>query len=201
IIFAPEARGGIYLLSSAGGTPRVLATPDSNKGETSYRSPSFLPGGNEVLFTVLGTTRTDVHIVVQSLKTGERRVLIRGGDAKDQARYVPTGYLVYSQNGTLLAAPFDTRRLELTGTPMPVVEDIAKDISGQFSFSRLGSLVYIPRAPRGGSRTLVWVDRKGVAQSLPVPPHRYWQPRFSPDGRRLAVHNADDAEIWLYDIP
>jgi eukaryotic-like serine/threonine-protein kinase len=135
IIFAPEARGGLYLISAAGGPPQVLATPDSNKGETSYRSPSFLPGGNEVLFTVLGTTRTDVHIVVQSLKTGERRVLTRGGDAKDHAHYVPTGYLVYSHNGTLLAAPFDTRRLELTGTPVPVVEDIAKDISGQFSFS------------------------------------------------------------------
>src|SRR5205814_2441489 len=46
-----------------------------------------------------------------------------------------------------------------------------------------------------------WVDRKGAAYSLPLPPHRYGEPRLSPDGRRLALTNYDDAEIWLYDIP
>src|SRR5262249_34792820 len=78
IVLAPESRGGLHIVSSAGGTPRVLATPDLKKGETGYRWPSLLPGGKEVLFTVLGTTRTDVHIVVQSLKTSERRVLVQG---------------------------------------------------------------------------------------------------------------------------
>src|SRR5207249_1548406 len=93
IVFAPESRGGLYLISSAGGTPQVLATPDATKGETGYRWPHLLPGAKEVLFTVLGTTRTDVHIVVQSLKTGERRVLVRGANIADAARYIPTGYL------------------------------------------------------------------------------------------------------------
>src|SRR5205814_5926694 len=113
----------------------------------------------------------------------------------------PTGHLVYSQNGTLMAVPFDLQRLELTGTPVPVVEDVAQRVSAGFSFSGLGSLVYIPQAGGSGGQTLVWVDRKGTAQSLPVPPHRYGEPRLSPDGRRLALANRDDQKIWLYDIP
>jgi len=137
IVFAPEYRGGLYLVSAAGGAPQVLSAPDSKKGEGSYRWPHLLPGGNEVLFSIHGTSKAEAQIVVQSLKTGERRVLIRGEGAAT-ARYAPTGYLVYSQNGTLMGAPFDVRRLELTGTPVPVVEDVADVVSAGFSFSRLG---------------------------------------------------------------
>ena len=53
IIFAPEARAGLYLIPAAGGTPRVLTSPDYKKGETGYRWPHLLPGGNEVLFSIL----------------------------------------------------------------------------------------------------------------------------------------------------
>src|SRR5439155_1637783 len=143
IVFAPEDNGGLELVSSAGGAPQVLTTPDTKKGESAYRWPQLLPGGNEVLFSILGTTRTDVRIVVQSLKTRERRVLLQGAAT---ARYVVPGYLAYSQNGTLMAAPLDVRRLELTGTPVPVVENVAERLSAGFSFSGVGSLVYIPRA-------------------------------------------------------
>src|SRR5438093_12272931 len=86
IVFAPGRRGGLYLIPAAGGTPKLLATPDSKKGESSYRWPYLLPGGGEVLFSILSSNRTDVQIVVQSLKTGERRVLVRGAGV---ARYVP----------------------------------------------------------------------------------------------------------------
>jgi serine/threonine-protein kinase len=201
IIFAPVSRGGLYVISSAGEAPRVLATPDSSKGETGYRWPHFLPGGNEILFTVLGASRTDGHVVVQSLRTGKRRVLVGGMNTFDAAHYVPTGYLVYSQTRTLIAAPFDVARLELTGPAVPVVEDVAENIvqngSSGFSLSGSGTLVYIPQAGESGS-TLASVDRKGSVQPLALPPRNYGFPRFSPDGRRLAI--SYDSEIWLYDV-
>ena len=142
--------------------------------------------------------QSDVRIVVQSLNTRERRILVQGAAT---ARYASPGYLVYLQNGSLMAAPFDSGRLELTGTPVPVVEDVAERLSAGFSFSRLGWLVYIPQVYKSWTRTLVLVDRKGSLQSLALPPRDYMEPRFSPDGRRLAVCNRGDGEIWLYDLP
>ena len=48
------------------------------------------------------------------LETGERKVLIQGGS---DARYVPTGHIVYVRAGALMAAPFDLDRQEVTGSP------------------------------------------------------------------------------------
>jgi eukaryotic-like serine/threonine-protein kinase len=94
--------------------------------------------------------------------------------------------------------------LQVTGSAVPVVEDVAQQTPGAvdagFSFSRLGSLVYIPHAQgsRSARRKLVWVNRNGSPQFAAVPPHDYEEARFSPDGRRLAV--CHDFDIWLYDI-
>ena len=63
----------------------------------------------------------DAQIVVHSLETGERKVLIEGGR---DARYVPTGHLVYVLEGTLLAVPFDVDKLEVTGGPIPMAEGV-----------------------------------------------------------------------------
>ncbi|MFO7694248.1 MAG: hypothetical protein R6V57_14260 [Vicinamibacterales bacterium] len=59
--------------------------------------------------------------------------------------------------------------------------------AGQFAVSSTGALVYIP----GGmmpdpARTLVWVDRAGNVQPLPIPPGGYLHPRLSADDQRLA---------------
>jgi serine/threonine-protein kinase len=202
IVFAPEKPGGgLEVVSAAGGTPNVLTSLDSNRGEVAHGRPQVLPGGTEILFSVLlsapGSTNTDHEIVVQSLRTGDRRVLVRGAGFP---RYVPTGHLVYRiQNGTLMAARFDLKRLELVGSPVAVVENVAP-IGGSFDFSRGGSLVYIPQPTGSKGHTLAWVDRKGAAQSLPVPPHEYEQPRLSPDGRRLAITADDTGAIWVYDV-
>lgn len=40
-------------------------------------------------------------------------------------RYLPTSHLVYVNNGTLFAVPFDTERLEVRGPATPVLEDVA----------------------------------------------------------------------------
>ena len=49
---------------------------------------------------------------------------------------------------------------------------------------------------------LVWVDRSGHAEPLPLPPARYLWPRFSPDGTRLAYAAGPPghAQLGVYDI-
>lgn len=109
---------------------------------------------------------------VKVLATGERKVIVNGGT---DARYVPTGHLVYVREGTLLAVPFNLDQLEVTGGSVPVAEGVAQ-ASGQtgaahFSFSSEGSLVYVPGGPAGlGQNNLIWVDRNGMEEPLDAPP-------------------------------
>jgi serine/threonine-protein kinase len=112
---------GLSRVSAAGGNPHVLTKPDE-KGETTHRWPQILPGGQAVLYTdpVVTGVFDDGTIGVYSLKTGQRKVVQKGGYF---GRYLPSGHLVYVHEGTLLAVPFDLDRLEVRG--VPVLEGIA----------------------------------------------------------------------------
>ena len=193
-------REGILRVSADGGTPDVLV-PLDKAGEESH-GPQVLPGEKAVLFTVgVGSNWDDAQIVVHSLETGVRKVLIEGGR---DARYLPTGHLVYVLDGTLLAVPFDVDELEVTGGPIPMAEGVsaASSITGaaHFSVSDTGALVYIS----GGdvaSRTLVWVDRDGREEALAAEPRAYRYPRISPDGSRVALDVRDqENDIWIWDF-
>ena len=202
IVFG-QGRNGILRVSANGGTPEVLIPMDSDKNESGH-GPQMLPDGKTVLFT-LGTTALwdESQIVTQSLETGERRVLIEGGR---DARYVPTGHLVYALGETLLAVPFDLERLEVMGGPVPVVEDVGRAATqtgaAHASFSDSGSLAYVPvfRA----DRRIVWFDRGGQEQEPLGEPGIFQNPELSPDGKRLAVLRQDpdsgNVDIWIIDL-
>jgi eukaryotic-like serine/threonine-protein kinase len=203
IVFTPSfGYSGLFRVSAGGGTPKPLTTPDQKKGEVSDRWPQILPDGKAVLFTSWsGGSFDDAQIAVQLLETGERRTLLKGGS---YARYVPSGHLVYARAGGLLAVPFDVKRLEVTGPPVSIPEGVSMHPttgSAEFSSSNNGSLVYFAGGLRTEERTLLWVDRRGTAQTLPAPPHPYFFPRLSPDGLRLAVGiSGNDVGVWVYDL-
>jgi serine/threonine-protein kinase len=205
IVFG-QGRQGIMRVSAEGGTPEVLVRV--RDGEAA-QAPQILPGGQQVLFTLATGTARDrsdrSHIVVQSLKSAERKTLIEGGS---DARYVPTGHLVYALSGSLYAVPFDAQRLEVKGAPIPIVEGVSRDTAGvtgaaNFEFSNSGSLVYV-RGPVSASALLDigLMDRKGKVEPLRLPPGTYEWPRVSPNGKRLAVASDDDKEatVWIYDL-
>jgi hypothetical protein len=110
------------------GERRHSGTGDCRKGREQVDGPQLLPDGDSVLFSVTmanaGNRRWDLaEIVVQSLSTGERKVLLSGGSA---ARYVPTGHLVYAVGDALLAVAFDVSRLEVRGGPVSVVQGVIR---------------------------------------------------------------------------
>jgi serine/threonine-protein kinase len=124
---------------------------------------------------------------VHTLEGDTRKVLYRGGY---HGRYLPSGHLVFIQQGTLFAAPFDLDRLELTGEAAPVLESVsANPVSGgaQFAFSRDGTLVYQQGEGLGLGTPIQWMDREGKLQPLRAAPGVYYNIQFSPDGRRLAL--------------
>jgi hypothetical protein len=143
----------------------------------------------------------DASIAAVSLKTGEVKILVRGGYF---GRYLPTdnatGHLVYVHEGVLFAIPFDPARLELRGTAVPIVGDLAGDPNsgaGQFSFSSApsgatngpGTFVYRTGRVSEQSWPVSWLDNSGIRPLIPTPGF-YLQPRFSPNGQRLVLGRA-----------
>ena len=207
IFFAQEQGArGVLRVSAEGGTPAVVAEV---KGREQAHGPQLLPDGDHVLFTLAtgsGAARWDTaQIVAQSIASGERITLVNGGA---DGRYLADGHLVYGLAGVLLAVPFDPTRLELAGSPVPILEGVRSSgmLSGsmQFSVSDTGSLVYLP-GPVGRLSTgaeLAIVDRKGTVERLKVRPAEYAHPRVSPDGLRVAVGIDDGtvSDIWVYEL-
>jgi Tol biopolymer transport system component len=102
-----------------------------------------------------------------------------------------------------MAAPFDPRRLAVTGPAVPVVEGVLQAATGasQFGVSASGSLIYVAGGFQSAQLGLVWVTRSGVEQPVAAPARGYSYPRLSPDGRRLAVGVADaGTQLWLYEF-
>jgi serine/threonine-protein kinase len=210
IVFS-RSNEGLWRISAAGGTPQRLTTPDAKKGDIKHLLPQLLPGNQAVLFTVTHTPLPkwdDTEVVVQSLTTSERKVVVQHGA---DGRYVASGHLVYMQRGVLMAVPFDLQRLQVKGGAIGVVADVMQAANmlneawdsgaGQFSVSDTGSLLYAP----GGifpdpERFLVWVDRSGAVEALPAPARAYLSPRLSPDGRQIVVWTSGDRNVWVYDI-
>jgi Tol biopolymer transport system component/predicted Ser/Thr protein kinase len=196
IAFTPSGSSSLQQVSDAGGARQPLTHVQSDLNQ---RWPDWLPGGKAVLFG--GGAIGDPRVAVYSIATGERRNLIPGGT---QPRYLPSGHLVYAQDGNLMAAPFDLKRLMVTSAAVPVVEGVGHSlISGhaQYSVSATGSLVYVNGASLSGQGKLVWVSRNGAEQALAAPARAYVWPRISPDGRRIAVSIAEqNIQIWQYDI-
>ena len=142
----------------------------------------------------------DSNIEVLSLKTGTVKVVQRGGYF---GRYLATsngsGYLVYIHESTLFGVPFDLDRLEVRGTPVPLLEDVAGNsgtAGGQLDFSHNGTFVYLSGKSSTGTWTIAWLDSAGKTQPLLAAPGLYLDPRFSPDGKRLAFSNGTDIEIY-----
>jgi serine/threonine-protein kinase len=204
IVFGQGPKG-IMRVAAASGTPELVVKVDS--GESAH-GPQMLPGGRAILFTLRASgaqTWDESRIVVQSLTTGERKEVIKPGS---DARYLPTGHLVYALESTVLAVPFDVDTLNVSGGPVPVLEMVARaggiaTGAAHFSVSARGTLVYIEDsgAVAATNRTLTWVDRNGRETAIRAPARAYRYPRLSADGQRIVVDIADEQrDVWIWSL-
>jgi Tol biopolymer transport system component len=196
IIAALSTTGGLSRIPSAGGPPTPVT--DFQNGEVTLRWPQILPGGKAVLFTAhTATTAFDgANIEVMSLADHSRKTLVRGGTF---GRYLPSGHLVYVNRGTLFAVPFDVDRLEVHGTPAPVLDQVGYSAANgwaQLDFLQTGTLIYRSGDAGGGLFTVQWLDAAGKTQPLLAKPDAYQRPSLSPDGNRLVISTSD---IWVYE--
>ena len=196
IVFA-QLGVGIMSVSAIGGTPELLVKQD----DSVLVGPQILPDGKTLLFTIL--SNDGYQIAVQSLETGERKILAGG----DGAYYLRTGHITYMVRNSLFAVPFDLTSLKTTGNPIPLDVDIFRmSISSpaQHAFSDTGTLVYLPEVTEASEskRALVWINREGSEEALGGGPDDYGEVNISPDGTRLALTITKDGnqDIWIRDL-
>ena len=192
---------GIKRVSGNGGAAELLIEEKEGK---LFQRPQALPGGEWMLFSIGNPgSWNEAQIVAQSLKTGERKVLVPGGS---DARYIPTGHLVYALGDVLYAKAFDVSGMEVVGGAVPIVEGVQRaGITGSANYgvSDTGMLAYVVgSAATAMKRTLVWVDRNGKEEPLGAESRAYQNPRISPDGTRVAlqVENGGKPDIWIWDV-
>ena len=213
IIFDNWPRQGIWRVPAVGGAPEPLFAGGGIRGM--FRRvlwPRLLPADGGVLYTRLDAQR--VSVAASRMDGESEDILVERGMA---ARYVGTGHLVYAWGGELLAAPFDVDKLQVTGSPVSVIQGVLMErlrprlrstssgyLTGQtahFDISPTGALVYVPGGFDAAQRRLVWVDRAGRVGPLSLPPGDYAGPRVSPDGQRILFANVRDDryDLWVHD--
>ena len=199
ILFQPTV-GEFFEISASGGTPHRLAADAKHQV---WRWPELIRRGTVVLFAAgsagFGFAGT-ASIAAAALDGVDPEKDLVAGSAP---RLTAKGDLIYVQNGTLMAVPFNSSRLELAGTPAPVLEGVRESTLGaaQYGLSVTGTLVYVPGGFEHNLSRMIWVDRAGKETPIAAPAHSYSFPRISKDGRRIAVTIADnDTQVWLYDL-
>ena len=141
IVLAPHIFGGLVRVPAAGGVPEPLTS--LAEGEASHAWPQVVAARQAVFFT--GGAADAPNVQVLSLSTRQTKVVIPIGYC---GRYVPSGHVIYVHRNTLFAVPFDIDTLETRGVPVPIVDDVADDVTDRtahFHFANDGTLVYLSR--------------------------------------------------------
>ena len=205
IVFAPNSAGALQQVSASGGVSSAVTKLDEVRGEVNHRWPSFLPDSRHFLYlgrTVpFGESETNA-IYVGSLESKESKLLF---PANSNVVYAQ-GYLLFVRENTLMAQPFDAKRLATMGDAFPVAEQIQYEANltrGVFAVSENGVLAYQTGDVGRGSQ-LTWFDRTGKQVGALGDPAPYGDLKLSPDGKRVAAEIRElqfgHRDLWLYDV-
>jgi hypothetical protein len=186
----------------AGGVAEPVTQVADSAEEQVHAWPQLLPGGRELLYTVLGPSggALDARIVVETIGSGIHRTLVEQGTF---GRYLPTGTLLYVSNeGSVFASLFDRRKGGLTGTPQQVLADVHVASWGGAALLAVGedgTLAFEPGS-NAPPRVVRAVDRSGRDVEAIVPAGYLDGVRLSPDGRHIAatVRAPSRNDIWLF---
>jgi eukaryotic-like serine/threonine-protein kinase len=201
ILFAPTPNDPIYRVSASGGESMSLTKLDPSRQESSHRWPYFLPDGRHFLYSINGGPQSQ-GIYVTSLDGKDNRRLLNIPNSI--VAYAAPGYIFFRRESTLMVQAFDAEKLQLSGEPFPVAEQVGYDVASFqtfFSVSQTGVLVY--SSGSSGNTQQTWIDRTGKEKGLLGGPGNLIRPWVSPDGNRLALDGVDllgNRDIWLIEL-
>ena len=193
-------RAPLLRVSSAGGKSEPFSP--LSKDAVTQRWPQGI-AGRLVLYTEHSSLEAfdAANLVIAPLRGGAPKIVVQGGYF---GRYLPSGHLIYMQQGTLFAVRFDLDRLETVGQAAPVLQGVAASSAqggAQVAFSSNGTLAYRPGTVASQLNPIDWMTRDGKTSVLRAAGANWTNPRFSPDGRKLALEISDgkQSDIWIYD--
>ena len=189
----------LMAVSARGGTPYEIARPDSGSTEA-FRAPLLVPGTRTVLFAAfngsgsrLAALNLDTHAITKFDQQGF------------SPHWVAAGFVTLaSSDGSLIALPFDAKQGRPSGPPVTITRDVLQP-DGFVSRAAVSSqrrIVY-PQSGGHSPRRLALVGRSGSVQLIPGEARVFASPRFSPDGRRIALGITDQTgakDIWVFDV-
>ena len=204
IVFAPDATGGLYIVSANGGTPREIIKTDTSNTEESLRFPYFLPDGEHFLYTIQakfsGSTSDDV-LKIGSINSDIDKTIMQVSSNSEYAN----GYLFFVRQSTLMCQRFDPDNYELSGDIHTLSGNLSyydPRIYGSFSLSTTGNLIFQNRSEE--DTRLILTDNQGNIQKSLFTIRIESNARFSPDGMKILYDalgsDNKNADIWIYDI-
>jgi eukaryotic-like serine/threonine-protein kinase len=184
ILFAPNSRSPLYRVTASGGSAALATTLDAKAIDLSHRFPFFLPDGKHFLYA---SWKSAFHVTLRLASLDSREAGQSLQEADSSALYAQ-GYLLFLRGTTLMAQPFDAKRLSLSGDAVSVADEVqASWITaglGAFSVSSNGTLVY-----EGGAAAdlrLTWFDRSGKRLGVLGEPGNLGRMAFSPDRKKCS---------------
>jgi len=209
IVFAPDFQSALMKVSAQGGTATPATALDRTRHSTE-RWPWFLPDGKHFIFLATSHTGGDPKqngIYFGSVDSMESHLVV----ATESAAQYASGHLLYQVNTALVAQPFDPQTGTLSGSPIPLVNNVRNDVGvwrSIFAVSQNGLLIYQTGSADAAKSHLVWFDRSGreLADYDPQESMIYdarallgvRDPRLSPDNKRVAF--ASGIGIWTLDF-
>lgn len=188
ILFLEKHMSAINRVSAAGGDVSTVLTHGSD--EYALNAAWFLPDGKHFLY-VGYRANAPSRIKVGTLGKPDSSVVVTEGSAPRFS----SGHLLFVRGGKILAQPFDPDTFKLSGDPQVLGE------ASSFSVSRSGVLAYHESSANSELKVF---DRSGNVVATPGPRANYYSPRFSPDGKSIAVDVTDPktgkSDIWIYPI-
>jgi len=195
IVTTQPSTGDLLRVRVAGGPLETLKASEADAQEVP-RTVSKISGSRALLLTVSpeGTRSPDAAVAIQSLETGERRILAPGGA---RPRHLASGHIVYSHSGRLIASKLDVAGMQLLGTPVPLDAVIGDQDVGYFDVSPDGDLVFVSSPDVDQPARMAWIDRNGRATPLSSDVAGF-DLRLSPDGTRVTMLRQGD--MWVLDL-
>jgi serine/threonine-protein kinase len=201
IIFSALS-SGLRRVSAEGGAPTDLTTPDKAQDEIYHFLPAWVRSSRAALFTVRHANSGNTRIDAVMLDSGARHTVVENARAP---LVLGSGHLLFQRDEAILIAPFDSTRLNVSGSAVPLVDEVRRDTPisafpmAELASSRSGTLAYLPAADTAGGLGLV--RRDGAFEPLGPPPNNFALPRVSPDGHAVAflVFHGDGTEIRVFD--